>query len=80
LHLSNNIGNFKPILGMNQQQKQTTPTTSKMKSALPPPMSQVQKPDPEQQLKMIIQSKPPKKDVIEYLQKRCNDLTLQKMK
>jgi hypothetical protein len=72
-----NIQNLTSMMSVSKQQK-TTSTINKNK--LPPPMTQIPKPSSEEQIKIIIQSKPPKKDVIEYLQKRCNDLTLEKMK
>jgi hypothetical protein len=73
-----NIQQFGSMMSISKQQPKPTSTINKNK--LPPPMSQIPKPSSEEQIKIIIQSKPPKKDVIEYLQKRCNDLTLEKMK
>jgi len=86
--LLNNIANFKPVHGMTQSLPQTQthlqstikPPVTLSKKKLPPPMQPAKKPDPEQQLKLIIQDKPPKKDVIEYLQQRANALTIEKMK
>jgi hypothetical protein len=45
----------------------------------PTPLSSAPKPSPELQLDMIIQNKPSKKELVEYLQKRCNDLTRAKV-
>ncbi len=58
--------------------KSTVSGKSKNKVEHPPPLSSAPKPSPELQLDMIIQNVPSKKDIVEYLQKRCNDLTIQK--
>lgn len=44
------------------------------------PTSGIPAPDPEVVLKHIIETKPPKKEVVEFLQKRCNELSEKKMK
>jgi hypothetical protein len=43
-------------------------------------LSTAPKPSPEQQLETIIRDKPSKQAVAEYLQHRCNDLTILKVK
>ena len=55
----------------------STPTTKKPKSSVPPPGG-MSKPSSEDQLYQIIQNIPGKREVVEYLQNRCNELTIKK--
>lgn len=57
----------------------TTPIGKSKTEPKPTPLSSAPKPSPELQLDMIIQNKPSKKELVEYLQKRCNDLTRAKV-
>jgi hypothetical protein len=80
-----NAPSITPVLMPKTTTEQKPDYNPKPKGKKEPPahhalLSTAPKPSPEQQLETILRDKPSKQAVAEYLQHRCNDLTILKVK